>query len=190
MDDLAAERQGVNSGRVAIVGAGPLAYLHACGAAGILEAYYPAVLTTPAVVKELAARQGEGLPGLDVATLPWLAVAEPAADPGPAGEDGEDALGRANREVLALAAETERAVAIVEGRHARRTGMRQGVRCTGTLGLLIMARRRGLIPSVADLLPALKASGFPFSRKVLTSTLLFSGESGRLGEVAALAGRR
>lgn len=175
------------AGQVAIVGAGPLVYLHACGVVGLLEAYYPTVLTTPAVVKELTARRGEGLPGLDVAALPWLTVAEPAAGAGPAGEDGEDPLGRANREVLALAAETEGAVAVVEGRHARRTGMRQGVRCTGTLGLLIMARQSGLIPSVADLLPALKEAGFPFSRKVLTSTLLFAGESARLAEVGRLA---
>jgi predicted nucleic acid-binding protein len=61
-------------------------------------------------------------------------------------------LGRGEASVLALALESPYAVVILDDALGRRAAELLGVRMTGTLGLLLDAKKRGLIPHILPLL--------------------------------------
>ncbi|MCC5876173.1 MAG: DUF3368 domain-containing protein [Candidatus Sumerlaeia bacterium] len=176
----------LNNNRVAFVGATPLVYLHVCDQLALLKAFYPQVITSTEAAGEVTAHQAEGLKAPDLASLPWLKIRDLNREEPPS----PDRVSRANMGLLRAALEHEPSIAIVEGRHVRRVAQQMKCRATGTVGLLLMARQEGLIPSVADVLLRLDGTGFPFTRRMLTSTLLLCGESNRLGELLPLTNGR
>jgi predicted nucleic acid-binding protein len=56
-------------------------------------------------------------------------------------------LGRGERETIALAIETDADLVVVDDQEGRRIARNRGLRVTGTIGILIEARERGLIAS-------------------------------------------
>ena len=132
------------------------------------------IIVPEAVVAELAAGQAAGCDVPDVRGLRWVAVRQPvsasalplAADLGP----GESA-------VLALALESPEAVVILDDGAGRRAAELLGLRLTGTLGLLLDARRRGLIAKVSPLLDDLDRLRFRVSPTTRAAVLKLARES-------------
>lgn len=175
-----------NRGCVAFIGATPLVYLHVCEQLPLLQAFYPTIVTSTDAASEVAAHHAEGLKAPDLTTHSWLEIRELKGGDSPPPER----ISRANHGLLEAARHESPSIAIVEGRHVRRQAQQMKCRTTGTVGLFLMARQEGLIPSVADMLLRLGGTGFPFSRRMLTSTLLLCGESDRLKELLPLANGR
>lgn len=93
----------------------------------------------------------------DPNTLPWITLREPLSQVVlPLMID----LGLGETAVLALALESRDALVILDDGLARRYAERLNLRLTGTLGLLIDAKRVGYIDAVAPLLDALQALRF------------------------------
>ena len=84
-------------------------------------------------------------------------------------------LDEGEAEVLALAEETGGLV-VMDERKGRRYAKRLELPLTGTLGILIFAKERGLILSVADVLTALQAAGLRLEPTLVPETLRLAGE--------------
>lgn len=76
-------------------------------------------------------------------------------------------LGKGESQVLNLALRTLDCAATVDDRAARRCGQALGITTIGTGGLLILAKRRGLISSVAPGIQALQDAGLWLSESVV-----------------------
>jgi predicted nucleic acid-binding protein len=151
----------------------PLQYLHQIGQLELLPKLVSRVVVPPAVGKELAEgrRRGLDLPVPEV--LPWVDMSAPAseqvirlvADLGP-GETG----------VLLLALERTDPVVILDDALARRHAEMLGISLTGTLGILLDAKRRGLVPALIPLIDDLQRLGFRLSERTRNAVLCMAGE--------------
>lgn len=79
-------------------------------------------------------------------------------------------------EVLALAEEKNACLVILDERKARRYARRLGVPLTGTLGLLLLAKERNLIPAVNALINVLEQEGLHFGADLVAEALRLAGE--------------
>jgi predicted nucleic acid-binding protein len=132
----------------------PIQYLHQLELLHILPALSDGVIIPPAVVDELTAGRTLGVNLPDLTRLAWVTMRRPASaaalplitDSGP----GET-------EVLMLALEPPAAVAVIDDALARQVAETLNLRLTGTLGLLIDAKRTGLISAIGPSLDQLHA---------------------------------
>ncbi len=80
-------------------------------------------------------------------------------------EETEASLGRGEEEVIALARDIGAEYVVLDDLAARDLAVSRGLRVIGTVGILIAARRKGVIPSVIPLLENLREEGFPPQRR-------------------------
>ncbi len=81
------------------------------------------------------------------------------------------------REAIALALELGAGRLLLDDRAGRRLARALGLRIAGTAGLLLTAKRAGLLPEVRSDLEALRASGFRLSAGVVEAILVEAGET-------------
>ena len=86
-------------------------------------------------------------------------------------------LGPGEAEVLALAQERGAGLVIIDEAKGRRYAQRMGFRLTGTLGVLLLAKERGMIDSVTPLLADLQAAGLRLHPVLITRVLRLAGET-------------
>lgn len=154
----------------------PLQYLHQVGLLGLLPDLAGTILVPPAVVAELAAGRSLGVDLPDLSALGWVAVRTPAdrsAPPPP------PRLGAGEVEVIALALEVVGAVAVLDDRLAREAALGLGLPVTGTLGVLLDAKRAGFLPAVAPVLDRLQAIRFRIAPTTREAVLRLAGERPR-----------
>ena len=85
-------------------------------------------------------------------------------------------LGSGEREVLALGLETTDSVCILDDSLARQVAKSLQLRFTGTLGILIDAKSRGIISAVAPLLDQLQSFGFRLAPQTRAAVFKLAGE--------------
>jgi predicted nucleic acid-binding protein len=85
-------------------------------------------------------------------------------------------LDRGEAEVIALAQELGSDLVLIDERLARRHAKRLGLKLTGTLGVLLRAKRLGLIPSVSPSIEQLLEGGIRLSDSVISEALSLAGE--------------
>jgi predicted nucleic acid-binding protein len=85
-------------------------------------------------------------------------------------------LGAGEREAIALALEISADELVLDDLAARRLAHSLGISLIGSLGLLLRAKTRGLIPSVRPLLEAMQANGFRVAARVVEGMLRAAGE--------------
>jgi hypothetical protein len=85
-------------------------------------------------------------------------------------------LGPGEAEALMLALELREAVVVLDDALARRVAETLGLNVTGTLGLLLDAKRAGLITAVGPLLDQLEALRFRVAPHTRTAVLKLAGE--------------
>ena len=68
------------------------------------------------------------------------------------------------------------AVAVLDDLAARRCAQAHGIEVIGTLGLVLLAKKRGLIPSVSEPLAAIVAAGLFIAPPHLTAIRHQAGE--------------
>jgi predicted nucleic acid-binding protein len=115
--------------------------------------------------------------GHDVPTLSsfdWITIRIPTAKP-PLPE--AHLLGPGESEVVWVALETPGSCAVLDEVPARGVAGQLGVAFTGTLGLLLDAKQRGLIPAVAPVLEELNRHDFRMAPRLREILLRRAGES-------------
>ena len=135
----------------------PLQYLHQADLLHLLPALFGSVQVPSAVVGELAEgrRRGFRLPELE--ELPWVTVRSV--------RDRKllplvKGLGNGEKEVLALGLEAPDHLLVLDDHDARRHAIAVGLEITGTLGVLLLSKERGLLDSVQPVLDRLQALQF------------------------------
>jgi hypothetical protein len=128
----------------------------------LLHEFYDEVLIPRGVAVEL----GEPLPAwavlVDAAPLVVAAL--------------RDSLGLGESEVIAVAAEHPGSIAVLDDERARAVARAMGVTLTGTLGVLLRARREGRLPSLSAALDTLDAAGFRMSPALKARMRELAGE--------------
>ena len=151
----------------------PLQYLYQLGLLDLLPQSVGRITVPQAVVDELEAGRllGHDLP--EVSSLMWVTVRVPASQHVMSPE-----LGHGETDVLSLALElsTGEAVVLLDDARAREAAGRLGLKFTGTLGVLLDAKRAGLIPAVEPHLDRLDALGFRLARHTRSAVLRLAGE--------------
>lgn len=129
----------------AVADTSPLQYLHQLGLLSILPQLFSRVLVPPAVAAEVAdgIMVGIDLPALT--ELSWIQLRTPVVMSAlPTVSD----LGSGETQVLALASQDRAAFALLDDALARRIAALLRIRVRGTLGILLDAKKAGLIASV------------------------------------------
>lgn len=157
-----------------VVDASPLIILLKSGLADILPAMFDSIVVPDAVWTEIMAGAPDDLARQLLPDLHWLTrVAFMEVD------EKVDALnlGRGEIETISLALTLENASVLLDDAAARGWAKSFGLSVVGTGGLLIKAKKRGLISSFANSLNDVKSAGLWISPQIESLLLLKAGES-------------
>ncbi len=157
----------------------PLVYLARLGHFKVLRVLHQEVLIPPAVWREV------GIQGRDYAegrclsracAEGWIRVTTAANAVVPDDEEFAE-LDLGEREAIMLALSLS-ALLVIDERDGRAVATRLGLRLTGTLGLLVEAKNRALIPSLRiELDRLLVETNFRCAESLLQKALLEAGEA-------------
>ncbi len=140
----------------------PFVYLAVLGRFGLLRTIYDRVLIPVAVWEEVAVQGGvrsEAALLRQAHAEGWVRVEQAVGIISPAMKKLDDG----EREAILLA-KSKGALLIIDEARGRAVAEELGVTCTGTIGVLVEAKLRGLIPSLRPELERLRAqSNFRFS---------------------------
>ena len=151
----------------------PFQYLYQLDLLHILPALSEQVIVPPAVVEELAVGRAQGVSLPDVTRLNWVSVLRPTSEPAlPLVTD----LGPGETQVLMLALESRDAVVVLDDALARQVAEMLDLQLTGTLGLLLDAKRANLVSAVAPLLDRLQDLRFRLAPHTRAAVLKLAGE--------------
>jgi predicted nucleic acid-binding protein len=151
----------------------PIQYLFQLGLLDLLPRLYGRVLVPPAVRDELDRGRMLGVDLPDLSDLEWIQIVDPETRvllPLASG------LGAGEVQVITLAKETTEHLALLDDRRARRFADLLGVTYTGTLGVLLRAKRKGLLERLEPVCGALEERGFRLSPATRRSVLSMAGE--------------
>ncbi len=141
----------------------------------ILPALARPVTVPPAVLEEINVGRKLGLNLPDLAAVDWITTRWPVSFAAlPLATD----LGPGEAEVLALALETKDTIVVLDDALARQVAESLRLPLTGTLSLLLDAKRHSLIPAVGPLLEQLGALGFRLAAHTRMAVLKLAGERG------------
>lgn len=85
-------------------------------------------------------------------------------------------LGSSEAEALALSLSQPSNLVLLDDALARQVAASQGLRYTGTLGVLVQAKHQGLIGAVVPLVEAMQRAGFRVSEELKLTIRRVSGE--------------
>ena len=145
----------------------PLQYLYAVQQLPLLEQLYGRIVVPQAVIDELRLGQQQGYDVPDWSVYSWMdreSVVIPSV------LKLVTNLGAGEAEVLALALTQPVDLVLLDDALARQVAASQNIRSTGTLGILIQAKRERLIVAVMFLVEAMQQAGFRIS-DILKATL-------------------
>lgn len=163
---------------IVVADAGPLIHLSAIGQLELVHALSPEVLVPQAVFDEVVVA-GAGLPGASaVAAAAWIRVVTPAR------VELVDALlasglHHGEAQAIAVAIDLKADRLLIDERQGRLTAEAMGVAVVGSVGILVAAKTRGDILSIAPHLVALRASGLWLSESLVARVLASVGERER-----------
>ena len=146
----------------AVVDTSVLIALSNIGRLGLLRELFSNVLVPKAVAEEY----GEPLPS-------WIEVLEVKHEHFT--RVLLDHLHRGEAETIALAVESQGAVVALDDKKARRTAKRLGLRVIGTLGILILAKKKGLVNDLRKEIEKLLHASFRLSQDVIQEALKKAG---------------
>ena len=157
----------------AVVNASPLIFLARAGRLEFLQLAAPEILVPAAVAAEIRQYDPDDPAVQGLESTPWLKMVEVPAVPPPI--QAWD-LGPGESSVLAYAMAHRPMIAIIDDLSARHCAEVFRLPVSGTLGLVLTAKKRGVIPFARPALEHLRQSGMYLSDRVLNHALSFVGE--------------
>lgn len=155
-----------------VINASPLIALGRIDGLTLLHDLTDGILIPQCVLSEVEA--GLGKDPSTSATLTWAAPFATPAVAVPTHVAGWD-LGAGETQVISLCLQHPPLRAVLDDGDARRCAMAVGITMIGTLGILLRAKRAGLIPSVRPLTERLQQCGYYLSQsfvdRVLANTM-------------------
>jgi predicted nucleic acid-binding protein len=157
-----------------VCNAGPLIALAMVGHLDFLQWLYRRVLVPNAVLQEVTGAGRGRIGAAEVAAAIWLErlPSGPPLEPLLAKE-----LGPGEAEVIAAAYRLQADLVLMDDRRGRRIAEQAyRLRVKGSAGLLVAAKRAGLIPTVRPLLEGMCAQGYYLSRRLIERATEEAGE--------------
>lgn len=158
----------MSEGSVVVADSGPLIALSRIGQLELLPQLFGRVQIPSAVWREVTQGAAEGRSGAaEVRAARWVDVV--SADEAMVGsyalivDEGEAAA--------IVVAKASDALLIIDDDRGRRLALRVGLRIKGTLGILVLAKRRGLLSQVRPLIDALPRCGVYVSQSLIDAVL-------------------
>ena len=157
--------------RLIVADTGPLLALARIEQLGLLSSLFQPVLLTPTVLAECEARpdRGEGRAIRDVLVPGHFELRAP--------RDALPVLGIDPGETSALALALEHGAGVLmDDKAGRAVARRLGVAVIGSAGVLLLAKRKDLLPQVGPLLEALVEGGYSLAPDIVEEALRIAGE--------------
>ena len=129
----------------------------------LLKKVYGSIFTT----QDIASEFGDSLPE-------WIDVLE-VKDPFKQ-QLLELQIDKGESSAIALALEIPGSTVILDDFKARKIAIKLGIQVTGTLGVVIRARQKGIISSIKPILGKLKQTNFRLSTELESEALMMAGE--------------
>ncbi len=161
--------------RIVVVNTTPIIALSLVHRLDLLRDLYGRVLIPPAVQAEVLSGGTSGVGLNEIQESNWIRV-QALGDPARA--DLLSDLDRGEAEVIALAQELGAGLVIIDERLARQHARRLNLKLTGTLGFLLEAKARRLVPAVKPLIEQLVSGGIHLHPALVNETLRLAGEIG------------
>ncbi len=156
-----------------IINSSPLIVLFKSKQAELLAQLFTEILVPEGVFEEVTKGGGDDIASRQLPTVSWIQIVKlDSIAPEVAAWD----LGRGESQVLSLALRNSDYAAIVDDRAARRCGQSLSILTMGTGGLLILAKRRGLITSISPGIQALRDAGLWLSDSIVNILKNQAGE--------------
>jgi predicted nucleic acid-binding protein len=150
------------------VNASPLIFLTRAGLLDLLQLAHPEIVVPAAVAEEIQRRGPHDPATRAIASTPWLEVV--ATPQVPAAIQAWD-LGPGESAVLSWCSSHAGAEAIIDDLAARRCADALSIPVRGTLGLVLLGKKRGKFPAARPVLEALRGAGMYLSSSVLDRAL-------------------
>lgn len=155
---------------IVVPDAGPLILLAGAGCLDLLQRLYARVVV-PLIVYEEIVVAGAGLMGsTEVSAATWIEVADAAPD-----SDLVRILDRGEAAAIPLAQRLG-ATLLCDDAAGRLEARRRGLRVVGTLGVLLAAKRRGLLSRIRPVIVAMREAGMYVSDDLVREVLASASE--------------
>lgn len=146
------------------VNASPLITLYRANLHPLLPQMFPEILVPEAVWAEVVSRTHHDPAAQGLPTAVWARQTHATILP----EVEAWNLGAGETALLSLAFSDKSTVVILDDRAARRCAQVFGIATIGTAGVVVLAKRRGLIPTVEQALRQLQAAGLWMSEALIS----------------------
>lgn len=164
--------------RKAISDSSPLIHLSAINRLPLLNRFYDHVIIPPAVWREVVDKGAERQGAIEVreaSSQGWMKIVAPTE--GPVLNFLRGRLDSGESEAIALALELNAEILLMDEEYGRSVGRQFGLAITGTVGILLRAKMKGLIPNLGTELDNLRRSGhFYLRQSIFDSVLKQAGE--------------
>lgn len=153
---------------IVVSNSSPLISLGAIGRLDLLHDLFDKISIPPAVLQEVRS--------VDISPETWIVPRE--VDSPPLSQALESELDRGEAEAIALAIELRADLLLMDERRGRRLASRLGLKVLGVLGILVDAKRIGLIEKIEPVLVELRdKAGFRISTALYERALQEAGEA-------------
>ena len=160
--------------RSVVSNSSPLIHLARIGRLELLQKLFQEVVIPLAVYREVVV-EGRGKPGADlVQSAPWIRVKQLRDQA--LKQSLTLVLDEGEAEAIALAVEEHAELVLLDEREACVIAKRLGLKVTGTLGVIVKARKLNLVKNVREELDKLKATGFRIAPELEELILRAAGE--------------
>lgn len=156
-----------------IVDTSPLQYLHQARSLDLLQKLYGEIIVPSSVCEELQVGLLQGVDVPIVSSIEWIQVEQISS---PALIPNVTDLGQGEAEVIALGIQSPKSLLILDDSLGRRIADLYQLKYTGTLGILIKAKKLGNLDAIAPLIDQLRAQGMWLTDKVVGDILRLAGE--------------
>ena len=156
-----------------VVNASPLICLFKSGLQDLLPGLFQEITVPEAVLREVTTAGKNDFPAEQLAQQQWLKQATNIPlDLRVAAWD----LGRGESEVISFALVNPSYRVVLDDREARRCAETLGCKCIGTAGILVLAKRHNLLPSLRYAFTKLTDSGLWISQNLIEQLCRLEGE--------------
>lgn len=156
-----------------VVNASPLICLFKSGLAELFLALFKDVAVPESVIKEVMAKGTVDLAAQTLISNTWIRrIGNVAIDPRVASWD----LGEGENSVLSFALRNPEYFAVMDDREAKRCAISLQCHCIGTLGIILLAKKRGMISSVRETLGKIQNAGLWMSDTLVNEICRNVGE--------------
>ena len=161
---------------IAVSDTGPIIGLAKANRLSLLKNLFEKVLIPPMVRKELFAKTGDEAELIDNALTDFIQVSEI----NPLDETAKlilEGLSEGERQAIGVAASMENdVILLIDDRAGRQAAEKLNIKITGLVGVLLMAKERGLIKSVVDVIEEVRNNGYWLSNSLVDIAKQLSGE--------------